>query len=63
MIFIGLRFKICNWICGDYLRNYLAVGVRLPLINFLKYNSKNLDSFEIKRIENIIECIDEIFQF
>lgn len=62
MIFIGLRFKICNWICGDYLRNYLAVGVRLPLIN-LKYNSKNLDSFEIKRIENIIECIDEIFQF
>ena len=63
MIFIGLRFKICNWICRDYLRNYLVVGVRLPLINFLKYNSKNLDSFEIKRIENIIECIDEIFQF
>ena len=63
MIYIGLRFKICNCICNDYLRNYLAVGVRLPLINFLKYNSKNLDSFEIKRIENIIECIDEIFQF
>ena len=60
---MGLRFKICNWICGDYLRNHLAVGVRLPLINFLKYNSKNLNSFEIKRIEKIIECIDEIFQF
>ncbi len=60
---MGLRFKICNWIYNDYLRNYLAIGVRLPLINFLKYNSKNLDSFEIKRIENIIECIDEIFQF
>ena len=62
MIFIGLRFKICNWICGDYLRNYLAVGVRLPLINLLQY-SKNLDSFEIKKIKKIIECIDEILQF
>ena len=60
---MGIRFRISNWICKDYLRNYLAVGVRLPLINFLKYNSKNLDGFEIKRIENIIECIDEIFQF
>ena len=59
---MGLRFKICNWICGDYLRNYLAVGVRLPLINLLQY-SKNLDSFEIKKIKKIIECIDEIFQF
>ena len=62
MIFIGLRFKICNWICGDYLRNYLAVGVKLPLINLLQY-SKNLDSFEIKKIKKIIECIDEILQF
>lgn len=59
---MGLRFKICNWICGDYLRNYLAVGVRLPLINLLQY-SKNLDSFEIKEIKKIIECIDEILQF
>lgn len=59
---MGLRFKICNWICNDYLRNYLAVGIKLPLINLLKY-SKNLDSFEIKKIEKIIECIDEIFQF
>lgn len=59
---MGLRFKICNWICGDYLRNYLAVGVRLPLINLLQY-SKNLDSFEIKKIKKIIECIDEILQF
>ena len=59
---MGLRFKICNWICGDYLRNYLAVGVKLPLINLLQY-SKNLDSFEIKKIKKIIECIDEILQF
>lgn len=59
---MGLRFKICNWICGDYLRNYLVVGVKLPLINLLQY-SKNLDSFEIKKIKKIIECIDEILQF
>lgn len=58
---MGLRFKICNWICRDYLRNYLVVGVKLPLINLLY--SKNLDSFEIKEIKKIIECIDEILQF
>lgn len=59
---MGLKFKICNWICNDYLRNYLAVGVRLPLLNLLKYNH-NLDEWEKNKINSVIECIDEIFTF
>ena len=59
---MGLRFRICNWICKDYLRNYLAIGVKIPLVNLLKRNSKKLDSFDIKKIKEMIECIDKIFE-
>ena len=29
----SLRFRILNLLSGDYLRNYLAVGVNCPLIS------------------------------
>lgn len=57
---MGLRFKICNWICKDYLRNYLAVGVLLPLTNLQK--SKDLSNWDRERVEKIIKCVREIFE-
>ena len=57
---MGLRFKIANWICKDYLRNYLAVGVLLPLTNLQK--SKDLSDWDRKRVEKIIKCVREIFE-
>lgn len=58
---MGLRFRIANWICHDYLRNYLAVGVLIPLDNLLK--SKDLSNWDRKRIEKIKNCVNEIFEF
>ena len=57
---MGIRFRICNWICKDYLRNYLAVGVLLPLSNLQK--SKDLSDWDRKRVEKIINCVREIFE-
>ena len=58
---MGLRFRIANWICHDYLRNYLAVGVLIPLDNLLKSN--DLSNWDRKRIEKIRNCVNEIFEF
>lgn len=57
---MGIRFRIGNWICKDYLRNYLAVGVLLPLSNLQK--SKDLSDWDRKRVEKIIKCVREIFE-
>lgn len=57
---MGLRFRICNWICKDYLRNYLAVGVLLPLTNLQE--SKDLSNWDRKTVEKIISCVKEIFE-
>ena len=57
---MGIRFRICNWICKDYLRNYLAVGVLLPLSNLQE--SKDLSDWDRKRVEKIIKCVREIFE-
>lgn len=57
---MGIRFRIANWICGDYLRNYLAVGVLLPLSNVLKSNE--LSAWDRRRLEKIKEATEEIFE-
>lgn len=57
---MGLRFRIANWICGDYLRNYLAVGVLLPLDNVLKSNA--LSAWDRRRLEKIEKTVREIFE-
>lgn len=57
---MGIRFKIANWIMNDYLRNYLVVGVQLPIKNLLKYKH-DFNDFEIHKLEQIIQTIDELF--
>lgn len=59
---MGFRFRIANWIMGDYLRNYLAVGVRLPLINLLTSKLYNFDNHTRQEIERIIQTVDELFE-
>lgn len=59
---MGIKFKICNWICNDLLRNYLMVGIKLPLLSLLKY-SHNLDEWDKEIINKVIKCIDEILEF
>lgn len=60
---MGIRFRIANFIMKDYLRNYLAVGVRLPLENLIRYKEQcNLNSFTIHTIEKCIKTIDEVFK-
>ena len=60
---MGIRFRIANFIMKDYLRNYLAVGIRLPLKNLIRYKEQcNLDSFTIQTIEKCIETINDIFE-
>ena len=56
----GWRFKIANLIMGDLLRNYLAVGVRLPLDNAKRYYKD--EEFCKDEIDKAIETIDEIFE-
>lgn len=58
---MGIRFKIANLIMGDYLRNYLAVGIRLPLVKILTSNLSNLDTYTAEQIERMIQQIDELF--
>ena len=59
---MGIRFKIANWIMGDYLRNYLAVGVRLPITNLLDYKYQyDINDFETHKLEQIIYTINELF--
>ena len=60
---MGIRFRIANFIMKDYLRNFLVVGVRLPLKNLIRYKKQcNLDSFTIQTIEKCIKTIDDIFE-
>lgn len=60
---MGLRFRICNWICKDYLRNYLAVGVLLPLTNLIKYKKVyDINDDTRKELERIVACVREIFE-
>lgn len=60
---MGLRFRICNWICGDYLRNYLAIGVLLPLTNLIKYKKAyDINDDTRKKLERIVACVEEIFE-
>ena len=56
---MGWRFRIANFIMGDYLRNYLLVGIRLPISNIVKYED-DLDSFTVKKLTQIIKDIDEL---
>lgn len=60
---MGLRFRIANWICKDYLRNYLAVGVLLPLTNLIKYKKAyDINDDTRKELERIVACVREIFE-
>lgn len=60
---MGLRFRISNWICKDYLRNYLAVGVLLPLTNLIKYKKAyDINDDTRKELERIVACVEEIFE-
>lgn len=60
---MGLRFKIANWIMGDYLRNYLAVGVRLPLINALDSKKiTKLDHYTELQIKKALQAASEIME-
>lgn len=63
---MGIRFRIANWICGDYLRNYLAVGVLLPLDKLLerdkRWENKRLPEWDRREIERIEKCVREIFE-
>lgn len=59
---MGIRFKIANFIMNDYLRNYLAVGVKLPIENLIKYKYQySINDFEIHKLEQIVQTIDELF--
>lgn len=60
---MGIRFRISNWICKDYLRNYLAVGVLLPLTNLIKYKKAyGINDDTRKELERIVACVEEIFE-
>lgn len=60
---MGIRFRISNWICKDYLRNYLAVDVLLPLTNLIKYKKAyDINNDTRKELERIVACVEEIFE-
>ena len=44
----SLRFRILNILSGDYLRNYLAVGVMIPIINCDEVLNRDESSDEYK---------------
>lgn len=60
---MGIRFKIANWIMGDRLRNYLAVGVRLPLVNASTLLERDaISQYAKDEIRKAIATIDELFE-
>lgn len=61
---MGIRFRIANYVMRDYLRNYLVVGIKLPLLNMLKYHSieNSLSDFQIYKIEDMLATIDELLE-
>ena len=60
---MGIRFRIANWIMRDYLRNYLAVGVRISLLNALRYGHlSELNPYVKNEIEKSLKTIDELFE-
>lgn len=56
----GFLFNVLNFISRDYLRNYLAVGVRLPLVKAKDCIEKH-PSEALREIERAIKGIDDIF--
>lgn len=56
---MGFRFKLANFIMGDYFRNYLAVGVRLPLLKVL---DSKVDSYTERLIKKALKTTEEIFE-
>lgn len=56
---MGFRFKLANFIMGDYLRNYLVVGVRLPLLKVL---DSKVDPYTAHLIKKALKTTEEIFK-
>lgn len=56
----GWRFKFANLIMADYLRNYLAVGVCLPLDNAKKYYKHENECKQ--QIDKARETVYELFE-
>lgn len=58
----GLKFRVLNWLTRGYLRNYLAVGVRLPIINAMKYCEHHPD-VAVCELEKAKRTVEEIFKW
>lgn len=59
----GWRFKIANFIMGDYLRNYLAVGCLCELDNSINMEIDNPAAKYIqKRLDKVRETIIDIME-
>ena len=59
----GWRFKIANFIMGDYLRNYLAVGCLCELDNSINMETNNCVAKHIqKRLCKVKKTIIDIME-
>lgn len=59
----GWRFKIANFIMGDYLRNYLAVGCLCELDNSMSMGIDNSVAKHIqKRLGKVRKTIIDIME-
>lgn len=64
----GVRFKIANLICRDYLRNYLAashIGVDdcLNLLEDPDVSDKTKLKYTISKIRRVSKTLNEVFDF
>jgi hypothetical protein len=62
----SFRFRILNLLSGDYLRNYLAVGVNCPLIGAVDVLDSSLpDSAKLRMLDRHIRKakrgLDDVF--
>jgi hypothetical protein len=62
----SFRFRILNLLSGDYLRNYLAVGVNCPLSSAIDIVDGSLpDSYKLRMLELHIKKakrgLDDVF--
>lgn len=63
----SLRFRVLNFLSGDYLRNYLAVGVNCPLTSAIDVLDWDLpDSSKLRMLDHHIRKakrgMDDVFQ-
>ena len=56
---MGFMFRVLNFISRDYLRNYRAIGVYMPLKKLSKY--EKCDSYTKMMVNKALKGCEDVF--